>query len=162
MSTDQCAQNPNGSLKDAKDIQWFHDKDDAQPLPPTTDPAQPLGRGLRNKATNRFSDAVAHERLGSDKEEDLGTFSRPPRHKCAAAAQWPNVSGGATPPLSSMNLFEILPVEESSDDGTFQSDSGSNLDSDSGDGSTKLESISNNKVQWAQKPLQCLAVLEWL
>jgi hypothetical protein len=55
MSTDQCAQNPDGSLKDAKDIQWFHDKDDAQPLPSTAAPVQPLGRGLRNKATSRFS-----------------------------------------------------------------------------------------------------------
>ena len=57
---DQCALNPDGSLKDAKDIQWFHDKDDAQPLTSTassTQPGQPLSRGLRNKAINQFLDA---------------------------------------------------------------------------------------------------------
>jgi len=43
MSSDQCAQNPDGSLKDPKDIQWFNDAEDAQPLPFPTAPAQPLG-----------------------------------------------------------------------------------------------------------------------
>ena len=61
MSTDQCALNPKGSLKDPKDIQWFFDKDDACPLPSDPNPAQPLGRGHCNKATSRFLDAVACE-----------------------------------------------------------------------------------------------------
>jgi len=34
MSLDQCAQNPDGSLKDANEIQWFYDKDDAEPQSP--------------------------------------------------------------------------------------------------------------------------------
>lgn len=154
MSTDQCAQNPDGSLKDPKDIQWFHDKDDAQPLPSTTArsaPAQPLGRGLRNKTATRFLDAVAREQLGSD-EEDLDGFSRPPKRKRAARTS--NISRGAAPPtLSSKNSFETLPVEESSDDEndrTFQIDSGSeSLESgnNSDDKSTDLDSISNNEVR---------------
>jgi hypothetical protein len=122
MSTDQCAQNPDGSLKDAKEIQWFHNKDDMQPLPSTATPqplpstaapAQPLGRGLRNKATSRFSEAVVREQLGSD-EEDLGAFVRPPRRKrTAQPARALNVSGGAAaaaPP--SRNSFEVLLVED--------------------------------------------------
>jgi hypothetical protein len=152
MSTDQCAQNPDGSLKDPKDIQWFHDKDDALPLPSAAAPAQPLGRGLRNKAANRFLDAVAREQLGSD-DEDLNAFARPPRRKRAPRAS--NISGGAAPPtLSSRNLFETLLVDESSDnekDENFQSVSGSGSESsdDSGDDSTGLELISNNEVRVA-------------
>ena len=52
-------------------VHWFHDKDDAQPLPSTSAPgqaAQPLDRGLRNKTTSQFLDAVAREQLGSDEE----------------------------------------------------------------------------------------------
>jgi hypothetical protein len=45
MSSEQCAQNPDGSLKDPKDIQWFNDPDDAQPLPNPTAPAQPPSLG---------------------------------------------------------------------------------------------------------------------
>jgi hypothetical protein len=152
MSTDQCAQNPDGSLKDPKDIQWFHDKDDALPLPSAAAPAQPLGHGLRNKAANQFLDAVAHEQLGSD-DEDLNAFARPPRCKCAPCAS--NIPGGAAPPtLSSRNLFETLLVDESSDDEkdeNFQSVSGSGSKSsdDSGDNSTGLELISNNEVRVA-------------
>ena len=144
MSTHHSTQNPDGSLKDTKDIEWFHDKDDAQPLPSTVAPAKPLGHGLCNKATKRFLHAVACEQLGSD-EEDLDASARPPRHKHTAHAS--NVSGGAAPPtLSSKNSFEILLAEEFSDnekDGSFQSDDSSESD----DGSTDLESISNNEVQ---------------
>ena len=39
MSSEQCALNPDGSLKDLNDIQWFNDAKDIQPLP---SPAQPL------------------------------------------------------------------------------------------------------------------------
>jgi hypothetical protein len=42
MSSDQWAQNPDGSLKDPKDIQWFNDAEDDQPLPSPTLPSQPL------------------------------------------------------------------------------------------------------------------------
>ena len=125
MSSDQCAQNPNGSLKDPKDIQWFDDAEDAQPLPSLAAPTHSLGRGLRNKTTNRFSDAIAREKLDSD-EEDLNVFTEPPKRKRTARAS--NVSGSAAlPTLSSSNSFETLPVEESSDDdedGSFKSDSG--------------------------------------
>jgi hypothetical protein len=141
MSTDQCAQNPDGTLKDANNIQWFFDKDDAQPLPSAAPSPQPLGRGLRNKAANRFFDTVARERLGSD-DEDL---NGPPRRKRIARTS--NVSGGAVPPTTS----EILPVEEPSDtekDQTFQSDGDSkSSDDDTGDNSTDLELISNNEVR---------------
>jgi len=157
MSSDQCAQNPNGSLKDPKDIQWFNDAEDAQPLP---SPAQPLGRGRRNKAMNRFSDALAREQLDSD-EEDLNAFTEAPKRKRAVHAS--NVSGGAGPPtLSSSNSFETLPVEESSDDnedGSFKSDSGSESDSDSSDKSTpNLKLISNDEVraQLFSHVLECL------
>ena len=59
-----CAQNPDGSLKDAKDIQWFHDEDDVQLLPldlsiatpvPAAQPVQPLRHGLCNKTADRAS-----------------------------------------------------------------------------------------------------------
>src|ERR1700735_2603518 len=107
MSSDQCAQNPDGSLKDPGDIQWFNDAEDAQPLPSL---AQPLGRGRRIKATNRFSDALTREQLDSD-EEGRNTFTEAPKHKRAVRAS--NVSGSASPPsLSSSNSFETLPVEE--------------------------------------------------
>src|ERR1700679_3689571 len=115
MSSDQCAQNPDGSLKDPEDIQWFNDAEDAQPLPSL---AQPLGRGRRIKATNRFSDALAREQLDSD--EDLNTFTEAPKRKRAVHAS--NVSGSAGPPtLSLSNSFETLPVEESSDDNEDES-----------------------------------------
>ena len=39
MSSDQCAQNPDGSLKDPKDIQWFNNVEDAWPLPFPAAPA---------------------------------------------------------------------------------------------------------------------------
>jgi hypothetical protein len=100
MFTDQYALNPNGSLKDAKDIEWSYNKDDEQPLPrlevsstantqaaqpltstatpATVTPAQPLGRGLHNKATTQFLDAITHEQLDSD-GEDPDTFVKPPR-----------------------------------------------------------------------------------
>lgn len=146
MSTDQCAQNPgpDGSLKDEKDTQCFHDKDDAPPLPSVAALALPLSSGLCNKATNRLFDAVAREQLGSD-EEDQGTFTRPPRHRHAARAS--NISGGPTPPtLSSRNSFENLPVEECEKDGDFQPDSGSESDNDSADDSTVLELIFNNEL----------------
>jgi len=131
MSTDQCALNPNGSLKDPKDIQWFFDKDDAHPLPSdpsTATPAQPLGRGHRNKAAIRFLDAVARERLGSDEPEDPIAPARPPGHKHAAGATLPEGSSA---------------VEK---DGSFQPNSGSESEDDSG-GDTELEYISNNEVR---------------
>jgi hypothetical protein len=157
MSSDQCAKNPDGSLKDPKDIQWFNDAEDAQPLP---SPAKPLGRGHCNKATNWFSDALTREQLDSD-EEDLNAFTKVPKRKRAVHAS--NVSGGAGPlTLSSSNLFETLLVEESSDDnedGSFKLDSGSESDSDSGDESTPdLKLISNDEVraQLFSHALECL------
>ena len=128
MSLDQCAQNPNGSLKDLKDIQWFNDVEDSQPLPFPAAPSHCLGRGLHNKTTNWFSDAVTCEKLDSD-EEDLDTFSEPPKHKHAAHAS--NISGCASVlTLSSSQSFEMLLMEESLDDdedGSFKTDSGSEL-----------------------------------
>ena len=157
MSSDQCAQNPDGSLKDPKDIQWFYNAEDAQPLP---SPAKPLGRGHRNKATNRFSDALACEQLDSDKE-DLNAFTKVP--KCKRAVHASNISGGAgLPTLSLSNSFETLLVEESSDDnedGSLKSDLGSESDSDSGDESMPdLKMISNDKVpaQLFSHALECL------
>ena len=144
MYSDQCAQNPDGSLKDPKDIQWFNDVEDTQPLPFHTAPAQPLGRGLCNKTTKCFSDAVAREQLDSD-DDGLHTFTKPPKRKCAVRAS--NISGDAA--LSSSNSFDTLLVEESSDDEdrSFKSDSGSESDDDSGDQSTPdLELISNEEV----------------
>jgi len=43
MSSDQCALNADGSLKDVNDIQWFNDKDYDHPLPSSAAIAQPLG-----------------------------------------------------------------------------------------------------------------------
>jgi hypothetical protein len=149
MSSDQCALNPDGSLKDAKDIQWFNDPDDAQPLsldPSTPAPSQPLGRGHRNKVTNRFLDAVARERLGSDEEADA--FAKPPKRKNPVRAS--NTSNGAAPPtLSSGSSFGTLPEEVSSDgdeEKSFQSPSGSESGDKSSDESTDLELISSNEV----------------
>jgi len=128
------------------------------PAPPFS--CQPLGRGHRNKAMNRFSDALAHEQLDSD-EEDLNAFTEASKRKHAVHAS--NISGGAGPPtLSSSNSFETLPVEESSDDnedGSFKSDSGSESDSDSSDKSTpNLKLISNDEVraQLFSHVLECL------
>jgi hypothetical protein len=152
MSSEQCAQNPDGSLKDPKDIQWFNDPDDAQPLPNPTAPAQPpsLGRGRRNKTTNRFLDAVAHEQLDSDQEPN--TFIQLSKRKRAARVL--NISGtsGARPlSLASGNPFKALPIEEPSDDkddGSFKLDCGSESGDNSSDGSTpELAQISNDEVR---------------
>jgi hypothetical protein len=113
--------------------------------PATATPARPLGRGLHNKATTQFLDAIAHEQLGSD-GEDPDTFVKPPRHKHAAQ---PARTPQPPPTLSLSNSFVVLPVEEPSDNennGTFQTESGSESDVNSGDGSTDLELISNNEV----------------
>jgi hypothetical protein len=109
---------------------------------------------------NRFSDAVARERLSSD-EEDLDGFTEPPKHKHTLHTL--NISDGAAPPsISSSNSFETLPVEESLDDnqdGSFKSDSGSESDTDSSDKSMpNLELISNDevRVQLFSHDLECL------
>jgi len=128
MSLDQCVKNPDGSLKDPKDIQWFNDVEDAQPLPFPATPVHCPGRGLCNKTTNQFSDAVAHEKLDSD-EEDIDAFTAPHKGKCTACAS--NISGCASVlTLSSSQSFEMLLMEESLDDdedGSFKTDSGSEL-----------------------------------
>ena len=150
MSSEQCAQNPDGSLKDPKDIQWFNDPDDAQPLPNPTAPVQPLslGQGHCNKTTNWFLDAVAREQLNSDQESNA--FIQPSKRKRAAQAL--NISGSAARPLSltSSNPFKVLPVEEpldDEDDGSFKSDCGSESGDNSSDGSTlELAQISNDEV----------------
>ena len=135
MSSDQCAQNPDGSLKDAEDIQWFNDRDGDNPLPNSASNVQPLSRGLRNKTTGRLSDAITRKQLGSD-EEDLGSFSQPPKRKRAARA-----SKTSVPTLSSSNSFEQLLVEESSGDNeSFKAGSG---DESSGE---STDYISNNEV----------------
>jgi hypothetical protein len=158
MSSDQCALNPDGSFKDAKDIQWYNDPDDAQPLPPdpsgaaSTEPlpldpsaatsAQPLGRGRRNKVASRFMDALAREQLGSDDEDGATTKRR--RRKLPARAS--NISGAALPSLASSGM---LPDEVSSDgnkDDSFQSPSGSESGDKSGSESTDLDPISGNEV----------------
>ncbi|KAG2741698.1 hypothetical protein P692DRAFT_20668200, partial [Suillus brevipes Sb2] len=36
MSNDACALNADGSLKDAKDIVFYHDPDDPNPIVPTS------------------------------------------------------------------------------------------------------------------------------
>ena len=66
MSSDQCTLNPDGSLKDPKDIQWFNDKDDDDPLPSSAAYHKPLGRGLRYKTTDRLSDACQTPLLVND------------------------------------------------------------------------------------------------
>jgi hypothetical protein len=157
MPSDQCTLNTDGSLKDPKDIQWFNDPDDTQPLPgpgvpstsPPTPPTQslPLGQGCHNKVTNKFLDAVACERLDSDNEE-LYARAKLPRRKHASRAS--NISSSAAPPiLPSKGSFEPFP-EGSSDsdkDGTFQSDSGSESGDKSEGESTDLELISGDEVQ---------------
>jgi len=80
MFSDQCVQNPDGTLKDVGDIQWFNDPDDAGPLlgPNSTSPLQPLsllGRGHYNKTTNhQYLNAVAHEQLCSDEELSMSVL----------------------------------------------------------------------------------------
>ena len=76
MSSDQCAKNSDSSLKDAKDIQWFNDPDDSNPLPTPT--AEPLDHGLWLKTTNQLLDTLAHELLDSDEEdaEDTDGFTK--------------------------------------------------------------------------------------
>jgi hypothetical protein len=174
MASEQCAQNADGSLKDAKDIVWFNDPDDPQPLPPlpstpppndaqplqadqvlpsTVPPARSLGRGRRNKVTNRFTDAVARERLGSDEDDTDALAKQPSRGHIprirlpARAPHAPHVLGGtdATSDPSS-GLFDALPEESSDgDDASFRTKSGSES-GDSGHESTELELISGNEV----------------
>ena len=139
MSLDQCALDPDGNLKDPKDIQWFNDPDNTQPLPNPTGAAlaQPpsLGRGHRNKTANQFLDAVACEQLDSDQELDaLNPFIQPSKPKHAARSLNISSHSARPPPLASSNLFKVLPVEESSDDeddGSFKSDCGSESGDDS-------------------------------
>ena len=140
MFSDQCALNADSSLKDVNEIQWSNDKDCDHPLPSSPAVAQPLGWGLRNKTTNWFSDAVAHEQLDSD--EEIGPFTESPKHKCATWTSKVSVRVAA-PTLSSSNSFETLPVKESSgeDDTSFNMDSGD----ESGNGNS-TESISNTEV----------------
>ena len=133
----------------SKDIQWFNDAEDAQPLHLPAAPAHHLGRGLHNKTMNWFSDAVVHEKIDSD-EEDLNTFTETPKHKHAADAS--NISGSAALlTLSSSNSFEMLPVEEFLDDakyGSIKSESGSESGEDPSE-EPDLELIANDEV-WIQ------------
>ena len=126
--------------------QWFNNVEDAQPLPFPTAPSHRLGWGLCNKTMNLFSDAVICEKLDSD-EEDLDAFTEPPKHKCTAHVS--DISGSAAVLTFSLSkAFEMLPVEESSDDGKdggFKSDSGSESGEDSSEESD-LELIANDKV----------------
>ncbi|KAF8126753.1 hypothetical protein EV363DRAFT_1524322, partial [Boletus edulis] len=135
MTSEQCAQNPDGSLKDPKDIQWFNDPDDAQPLlnPTGTTPAQPPSLG---------------------RELDVFTTIQPCKSKRTTRALNTGISSSATArplPLASSNPFNVLPVEESSDadedDGSFKSDCGSESGDDSSDDSTpELAQISNDEL----------------
>ena len=164
MSSDQCALNPNGSLKDTKDIQWFNDLDDAHPLPNPTSTAlaQPLGQGRCNKTANWFLDTVAREQLDSDQE--LNSFIQPSKSKHAVCHGALNISNSSAcpPPLASSNSFKVLLVEQSSDDeddGSFKSDCGSESGDDSSDDSTpELAQISNDevRVQHFSHNLKCL------
>ncbi|KAF8440935.1 hypothetical protein L210DRAFT_986015 [Boletus edulis BED1] len=124
MTSEQCAQNSDGSLKDPKDIQWFNDLDDAQPLlnPTGTTPAQPPSLG---------------------QELDVFTTIQPCKPKRATQALNSGISSsaGAHPlPLTSSNPFNVLPVEVSSDAdedvGSFKSDCGSESGDNSSDDST--------------------------
>ena len=147
MSSDQCANNSDSSLKDAKDIQYLNDPDDSNPLPTPT--AEPLGCGLQSKATNWLSDALAHELLDSDEEdaEDADGFTKITRCKCTSCAASNASSGAATPALSLANSFEVLPDEDSENDDngdrSFKTKSNDNSDEDDMPG---LEPMSDDKV----------------
>lgn len=147
MSSDQCALDPDGSLKDARDIQWYNDPDDDQPLPPAplgppaVSPAEPLGRGRRNKVTSRFADAVARERLRSD-DEDIAPARPPTRKRLVAPPR-------ATAPGPSDDAVDTLPKESSDADenASFRASSSSaESGSESGHGSTDVDLISGNEV----------------
>ncbi|KAI9569898.1 hypothetical protein HD554DRAFT_2170888 [Boletus coccyginus] len=120
MSSEQCAQNPDSSLKDPKDIQ-----------PPTD-----------------TWTAVAHEQLDSNQESDA--FIQLSKRKRAAQALNISSSAAHPLSLASSNPFKVLPVEEPSDDeddGSFKSDCGSESGDNSSDGSTlELAQISNDKL----------------
>ena len=166
MSSDQCAENSDGSLKDAKDIQWFNDPDDSNPLPTPT--AEPLGCGLQSKATNQLSDTLACKLLDSDEEdaEDSNGFTKIARHKCTLCAASNASSGAATPALSSANSFEVLPDEDSENDDngdrSFKTESSDNSDEDDMPGLEPMsdDEVSNNEVLMSIsiKKTHCLTI----
>lgn len=145
--SDQCALNPDGSLKDASEIEFIHDPDDARPV--TSSTTQPLGRGHRTKRMDLFSKSIAREQLGSDIEDDEG-FVAPPKRRRARRTV---ANTGRTASLGTRNSFERLSGEENAtdaDDGNFSDDipalqSCSDSD-DGGDTDTDFEMITNEEV----------------
>ena len=152
MSSDQCAKNSDSSLKDAKDIQWFNDPDDSNPLPTPT--AEPLDHGLWLKATNQLLDTLAHELLDSDEEdaEDTDGFTKIAMCKHTSCAASNVSSGAATPALLLANFFEVLPDEDSENDDngdrSFKTKSSDNSEEDDMPGLEPMsdDEVSNNEV----------------
>ncbi|KAF9542092.1 hypothetical protein CPC08DRAFT_770487, partial [Agrocybe pediades] len=62
-SSDQCAVDANGQLRDAKDIDWFHDVDDTSPIQAVNTLNSEQGRGKRVKNTSKLEASLAAEKL---------------------------------------------------------------------------------------------------
>lgn len=117
--SDQCALNPDGSLKSALEIDFIHNPNDLHPATPSN--TQPLSCSHRTKRTDLFSKSVAHEQLSSDIEDD-GGFVAPPKHCCACQTA---DTASHTASLRMCNSFEMLSGEENvtdADDGNFSDD----------------------------------------
>ncbi|KAF4620482.1 hypothetical protein D9613_001145 [Agrocybe pediades] len=62
-SDHQCAVGADGKLRDAKDIPWYHDADDAAPI---NDPNSQQGRGKRVKNTTKLEASLAAQKQDDD------------------------------------------------------------------------------------------------
>ncbi|SJL02917.1 uncharacterized protein ARMOST_06258 [Armillaria ostoyae] len=88
-SSDQCALNEDGTLKDASEIQFFHDADSAAPLkagPSNAPAAEALSRcGHRQKRTSKLSASLTVKQ----QDEDGNIIQNPiqPQKQCSRKAK---------------------------------------------------------------------------
>lgn len=138
MSSEQCALDANGNLKDAKHILFYNDPDDSEPIhnPPSNNTVPPtLRRGHRSKNTTRLKESIAQEQLDSDADGLEEFTSAPKRTRVRNNKTSRSTTTATAVPLSSGNVFDPLSVEDLIDDGDFSDSSlpGLETDSDSDD-----------------------------
>ena len=94
---DQCALNPNRTLKDTSEILFYDDPDNLHLLLPPSSPPKALSYGLRAKWTDHLSKSIIQEQLGSDIEVDEGFVY-----------QWVGITGLLLHILPVIRLFLLL------------------------------------------------------
>ncbi|KAL0957235.1 hypothetical protein HGRIS_001049 [Hohenbuehelia grisea] len=104
--TDQSALRPDGTLKDASEISWFHDKDDTTPLSDSTsvNALAHEGRGRRHKVTTRLEESLRAEREDED-GQPLPPKSRRKQRPAPQKKQSTKASDSTAPAISSGALL---------------------------------------------------------